>query len=93
MKKHFVKEHRWRTIKGLLESYIGGRKKITANHIMGQMRSAVKRGIISPEECQKMIECVEKEIEANRLYPTVSKEEKIERSELIRSRAASLLLT
>jgi len=57
------------------------------------MRSAVKRGIISPEECQKMIECVEKEIEANRLYPTVSKEEKIERLELIRSRAASLLLT
>jgi len=93
MRKDFVKEHRWRTIKGLLESYIGGRKRITVSQIIGQMKSAVEHGMVSPEECQKMIECVERGIEKNRLYPTVSKEEKIERLKLIKSKAASLLLT
>jgi len=97
MRKDSAKEHMQRTIKGLLESYIGGRKGVTPNHIIGQIRSAVEHDIFSPEECQKiteeMIECLQREIEENKLYPTVSKEEKMERLKLIKNRATSLLLT
>ena len=75
-----IKDITMKRIKGLLEAFIGGERSITPNHIIGQMKSAVvKRGIITAKECQKIIEEIEESIKTNKLYPTVPKNEKLER--------------
>lgn len=83
----FAKETTRRRIKGLLEEFIGGRRKsITPNHIMGQMRSAVKHGILDIRECQKLVDDIQREIETNELFPSLSQREKFGRLSLIKDK-------
>ncbi len=85
--RKFAKEITQKRIKGLLEEFIGGRKRgITVNHIIGQIRSAIQHGILTVIECQTIIEEVEKDIEANRLFPTVSKKEKLARLKIVKDK-------
>jgi len=85
--EEFAKDITRKRIKGILEEFIGGKKKeITPNHIISQIKSAIKNNILSADECQKMIEEIRRDIEANTLFPTLSKETKLERLNVVVSK-------
>ncbi|MGC8933455.1 MAG: hypothetical protein ACP5LQ_09265, partial [Candidatus Methanodesulfokora sp.] len=82
--KNFVKEITQKRIKGLIEEFIGGRRKgITPNHIIGQIRSAIEHSILTIYECQKIVNDIRSEIETNKLFPTVSKDDKLMRLKIL----------
>ena len=82
--KEFAKNITRKRIKGIVEEFIGGRRKgIAPNHIVGQMKSAIESNILSVDECQKIIEDVKEDIEANRLFPILPKEIKLERLNVV----------
>jgi len=81
---NFSKDLTRKRIKGLIEEFIGGRKRITPNHILGQVRDAIRHHILDIEECKQLIDEIRREIETNELFPTISKEEKRLRLKLIK---------
>ncbi len=85
--EEFAKDITQKRIKGILEEFIGGRRKgIILNHIIGQIKSAIENNILSVDECQKMIEEIKRDIEANKLFPILSKETKLERLNIVVSK-------
>ena len=76
----FAKEISYKRIRGIWETYVGNpRKKIHPNQFRGQVKSALDNGILTTEDIMRMKEEIEKDIEANTLYPRESKESKLER--------------
>jgi len=85
--EEFTKDITQKRIKGILEEFIGGRRKgITLNHIIGQIKSVIENNILSVDECQKMIEEIKRDIKANKLFPILSKETKLERLNIVVSK-------
>jgi hypothetical protein len=85
----FAKDITSKRIRGILVAFIGGRRKgITPNHVIGQMKSAIKYRILTIEKCEEIISNVEAEIEENKLFPygPLSKKDRIERVEEIKKR-------
>jgi hypothetical protein len=73
-----AKEITHKRIKRILEEFIGGRReRITLNHVIGQMRSAIRHEILSIEECGKIIGEVETGIKEGKIFPTVPRDEKL----------------
>ncbi len=66
----FAKGITYKRIKGILEKFVGGRKKgITINHVMGQIKSAVAHAILNIEDGEDIIKQVDMEIKEGRLFP------------------------
>jgi len=85
----FNKHLTYQRIKGILSEFVGGKKKgITSNHIIGQMRYAIKNGILSIGECKKIICEIETAIRENRLFPygPLSLKERLERLEEVKKK-------
>jgi len=83
----FSKHITYQRCEGVLIEFIGKRRKgITSNHVIGQMKSAIKNGILSTEECKKIISEIETGLRENRLFPygPLSLKERLERLEEVK---------
>lgn len=84
--KNGAKEITYNRIKGILEEFVGGRKKgIAINHVIGQIKSAVVHAILNRGNGEYIIKQVDVEIKEGKLFPygPLSKEEMLKRLEEI----------
>jgi len=84
----FAREITYKRIKGLLEKFIGGRKKgIALSHVIGQIKSAAAHAILNIGDCEDIIKQVDIEIREGKLFPfgPLSKEEMLQKLEEIKT--------
>ncbi len=71
-------------IEQAIKDYISGKGEYNApTYVIGQIFSELTHSGMGVQECQQVIEKIRKEIEAGTLFPSISKEEKLKRLNLL----------
>lgn len=87
----FVKKVARKRINGLVEEFIGGRRKeIKISQIAGHIEAALEHGALSESEVDHLLTKVEREIHTDKLFPNVPAKGKLKRLKKIKKGLRSL---